>query len=112
MNFIPEKIEYDAENEIYWSRLFYSTHSVESTAIIGVTKEYLAEIFKQPVDTKWNSGFMNKWRKLAMRDLERELPREVSTEVYCKMYATTPEATNKGWEVLTQKKTADTTTLS
>jgi hypothetical protein len=86
MNFIPEKIQYDAEHETYSVRVFYSAEGREAEVVIGATKAYLYELFKLPAERVLNTSLMNKWLKIAMKDLERELPKTNTGEVYHKMY--------------------------
>ena len=100
MNFIPEKIQYDAEHEIFWTRVGYSAQRKQATALFGVTKAYLYELFKQPVGSELNVRLMNMWLKIAMRDATKEIPAVQGEEIYRKMYASTPDEIQKGLQFL------------
>ncbi len=88
MNFITENVQFNPELEMYYTRLFYSTESKEAEIRIGATKKYLYELFKQPEDTVLNQGYINKWLKITMRELTKELPRIHQDAPSLKMYAT------------------------
>jgi hypothetical protein len=105
MNFIPGKIQYDASSEIFWVRMAYSVEGREAAVLAGATKAYLYDIFKQPTGTEFGSGFLNKWQKIAMRDLTASLPRINTGEVYRKMYGTSPAEIEKGMAFLLDAET-------
>ena len=103
MNFIPETIQYDAEHDIYFVRMFYSAGRQESSMLLGATKNYLYELFKQPKGSELGKSFMNKWVKLSQKDLAKELSRVPSDEVYKKMYGVDAKEVEKGMEFLSQQ---------
>jgi hypothetical protein len=100
MNFLPEKIQYDAAHGMYWTRVFYSAQGEEGEALLGATTLYLHELFKQPADVELGTGFMNKWLKIAMREVSKELRKARTDTVYRKMFATTTDDVEKGLNFL------------
>ena len=100
MNFIPEKIQYNAQHDIFWVRVFYSASGSQAEAIVGTTTPYLHELFKQPLDVELGTSFMTKWLKIAMRDMARELEGVSVEGIFRKMYASNPADTQTGLDFL------------
>ncbi len=102
MQIRKEKLKEDFSRDIYWGRVYFSSNdnSKQSRVLIYTSPEYLRKLFgKNELEESdfdsWLDGIVKKW-SILREDIFNQ-------DVHYDVYATTPDAENRGLEYLLGK---------